>query len=252
MERKRLSMGVMGADLGQISMDDLMGGGVPQGSIVLLSGQCGTGKTLMSLQYLMEGAIKGERCMYLSFDQIRQDIVDQAAGIGLDLESQEVSGNMILRLFDATQDSPTLVKKEIENLLKTFNPQRVVIDSLSMYAIMMSVVENIKALISYDIKTKSAMIDKEVVTRLSIIRLFRMLKESNATCVLSSECMDDASFAVTDKVARFCADGVIFLESSDDEECSYFHIQEMRYTRHSHGTFKMIITPNGLKVGGEL
>ena len=49
-------------------LDQLLSGGYPKGKSILIAGEPGTGKTLLSLQYLMEGAKKGEKGIYVSID----------------------------------------------------------------------------------------------------------------------------------------------------------------------------------------
>lgn len=51
---------------GIAGVDELIGGGLPKGRSILLSGEPGTGKTLFSLQYLLEGAKRGESVIYVT------------------------------------------------------------------------------------------------------------------------------------------------------------------------------------------
>ncbi len=54
---------------GLTGLDKLMGGGFPKGTAVLLSGGPGAGKTLFGLNFLVDGAEKGEKCYYLSISE---------------------------------------------------------------------------------------------------------------------------------------------------------------------------------------
>ena len=80
MEIKRLKTGVEG-------LDELIGGGIPEGSIVLVSGTPGTGKTILGMQFLCEGAKRGEMGILVSFEQEREDLVRQASMFGWDLDA---------------------------------------------------------------------------------------------------------------------------------------------------------------------
>ncbi len=55
--------------------DKVISGGFPENSVVLLSGGPGTGKTLFSLKFLLEGAIKGERCCYITLSEDRKELL---------------------------------------------------------------------------------------------------------------------------------------------------------------------------------
>jgi|GEM_PF-2113531 len=250
--RKRVSSGIGAFMQNCPSLDELMGGGVPQGSIVLLSGNSGSGKTLMALQFLLHGSNMGERGVYFSFDENRQDILDQAKGIGLDLAGPENDGSLILRVFKPPHDGAAMVAREMDETLKSYKPERIVVDSLSMYSLIMQVQENIRTLIGHDVKDTTVQLDKELVTRFSVIKLFHLIKESGATAFVTSERMDDPSFSIPDKVARFVADGVVYLDVSEDDDCSLIRVHEMRHTLHSHKTFNLMMTEDGMKVGGEI
>ncbi|MDG6221099.1 MAG: ATPase domain-containing protein, partial [Candidatus Thermoplasmatota archaeon] len=47
-------------------LDSILNGGIPRGNTVLLTGSCGTGKTTMSLEFLVHGALAGENCLFVS------------------------------------------------------------------------------------------------------------------------------------------------------------------------------------------
>ena len=75
----RVSTGVAG-------LDKLLDGGIPEQSVVLLSGSAGVGKTIFSLQFLADGVKRKESCLFLTFEQSERKIYDQASRFGLDFE----------------------------------------------------------------------------------------------------------------------------------------------------------------------
>ena len=72
---------------GAEGIDALIGGGFPEGSVVLVAGTPGTGKTILGIQYLVEGVKKKEMGILISFEQEKSDIIRQAACFGWDLEA---------------------------------------------------------------------------------------------------------------------------------------------------------------------
>jgi circadian clock protein KaiC len=62
-------------------LDKLLGGGFPEKTVILLSGGPGTGKTLFGLNFLLEGARKGEKCCYVSLNESREEMVRACKGI---------------------------------------------------------------------------------------------------------------------------------------------------------------------------
>jgi len=62
-------------------LDSMLDGGFPDKTSILLSGGAGTGKTLVALNFLIEGAVLGEKCCYVSLNESREDILRACDGI---------------------------------------------------------------------------------------------------------------------------------------------------------------------------
>ena len=118
---------------GMPELDALMAGGPRRGSLTLLAGAMGTGKTLACLQYIAEGARRGEKGLLVSFRETQQQLVDKAAFFGLDLASMVADGRVTLfrrAPVDLDLDRVTWeVLREVERIA----PQRLVIDSISEF-----------------------------------------------------------------------------------------------------------------------
>ncbi|RLJ10056.1 MAG: hypothetical protein DRP15_01370, partial [Candidatus Aenigmatarchaeota archaeon] len=56
-------------------LDEILGGGFPSKTTILLSGGPGTGKTLFGLNFIVEGAKKGERCCYVSLSENKEELL---------------------------------------------------------------------------------------------------------------------------------------------------------------------------------
>jgi KaiC/GvpD/RAD55 family RecA-like ATPase len=65
---------VMRVSTGVPKLDSLLGGGFPENSVVMVTGGTGTGKTILSLQFLWDGLQRGEPCVYLSLEEDAEDI----------------------------------------------------------------------------------------------------------------------------------------------------------------------------------
>ncbi len=112
-------------------LDAMCGGGFFRDSIILLSGPTGTGKTLVTTEFLAGGDASGERCLLFAFEESREQLVRNATGWGVDFARMEAEGK--LRIVCAYPESAALkdhlisMKREIEE----FRPERVAVDSLS-------------------------------------------------------------------------------------------------------------------------
>jgi circadian clock protein KaiC len=71
---------------GIAGLDQLIEGGFPKGRSILITGEPGTGKTIFSLQFLVEGLRRGEKGIYVAADEGPADILEQAASLGWDFE----------------------------------------------------------------------------------------------------------------------------------------------------------------------
>jgi circadian clock protein KaiC len=253
METRRVKSGVPGLPGGHQSLDDILGGGFPEGSVVVVSGDNGSGKTVMALQYAVHGAMRGERSIYFSFDQRRSDLVGQAACFGWDVERLEAEGNLILQTFNVVSDSLTEIQKEILRQIENYQPKRVAIDSITMYALVMEIVESIGVLVGMGLEHKNVEFSKELLVRLALLKLFGVLKTFNSTTLVASEAAGDNYGMNSDKVAQFLGDGVIRLEPSrgGGDYFGYLQVKEMRRTKHSRGTYEIHMTNEGIMLGAQ-
>ncbi|MFA6048496.1 MAG: ATPase domain-containing protein [Candidatus Micrarchaeia archaeon] len=78
--------------LGVPGLDALIGGSIFEGSTGILNGTSGTGKTLLGLHFLMEGAKNNETGLYVSFEEGESQLLRNAAILGWDFESLKKSG----------------------------------------------------------------------------------------------------------------------------------------------------------------
>lgn len=112
-------------------LDVMCGGGFFRDSVILVSGATGTGKTLLTTEFLSGGAEAGERSLLFAFEESHDQLFRNALSWGVDFEAMEADGRLKLICVypEATtlEDHLIFIKKEIE----AFNPNRVAFDSLS-------------------------------------------------------------------------------------------------------------------------
>jgi circadian clock protein KaiC len=122
----RVSTGVPG-------LDEMTRGGYFLGSTTLMVGITGSGKSVMALQYIAEGARRGERGVMLTLDEPRAQVLRNATTIGIDLKPW-IDQGLVQLVYDRPQeiqiDRHFL---QLEKIVKEFRPRRAVIDSLSTY-----------------------------------------------------------------------------------------------------------------------
>lgn len=118
------------APLGLPELDAMMHGGPLAGSISILAGALGTGKTLTGLQFILEGARRGEKGLILGFRETPRQLIDKARGFGLDLQSAVDAGTVAI-LYRAPIDlSIDEITWDLRQAIERRRPTRLVIDSL--------------------------------------------------------------------------------------------------------------------------
>lgn len=121
---KRLSMGVP-------ELDEMLGGGVPEGDSLLIAGSSGTGKSLLATQFIAAGLREGQPGIIAVFEERPEEYAQRADNFGLNLNSALRDGNLkviYLRPLDLSVDE-TL--QEIIDSVKATGAKRLVIDSLA-------------------------------------------------------------------------------------------------------------------------
>jgi circadian clock protein KaiC len=122
----RITTGVEG-------LDGLLNGGYYVGSTTLVVGISGTGKSVMGLQFIAEGARRGERSLMVTLDEPMAHVIRNAATIGIDLPAEIERG--MVRLWSESPQEMEIDEHfaQLEGMIETFQPQRVLIDSMSSY-----------------------------------------------------------------------------------------------------------------------
>ncbi|MCW4012357.1 MAG: AAA family ATPase [Candidatus Bathyarchaeota archaeon] len=72
-------------------LDEMLGGGIPEKSIILLCGGPGSGKTIMTLQYMMRAVSRGEPVVYVSLEESMEKKTKNALAFGWDLVDAEAN-----------------------------------------------------------------------------------------------------------------------------------------------------------------
>lgn len=125
-KRQRLGTGVAG-------LDELLGGGIEQGSSTLLLGPAGSGKSVLTLQFVKATLDRGEKAAMFIFDEELGLLFDRAKPLGYDLQAWQASGKLSILQLDAAETSPGEFAHRVRTSVEQANAKTVVIDSLNGY-----------------------------------------------------------------------------------------------------------------------
>jgi circadian clock protein KaiC len=114
-------------------LDELVNGGYFVASTTLVVGISGAGKSVMALQFVAEGARRGERSLMITLDEPPAQVLRNAHSIGIDLQSAIDKGLVHLWYEPPQEFEIDRHFAQIEAIVEGFKPQRAVIDSLSTY-----------------------------------------------------------------------------------------------------------------------
>lgn len=114
-------------------LDALLGGGVEQGSSTLVMGPAGTGKSLLTVQFAISAAARGEKAALFIFDEELGLLIDRCKLIGIDLVALCESGNLFIEQVDAAELSPGEFTDRVRTKIHRHGVKTVVVDGLNGY-----------------------------------------------------------------------------------------------------------------------
>lgn len=116
---------------GNLALDQMCGGGFFRDSIILVSGATGTGKTLISTEFIAGGVENDERCLLFAYEESREQLFRNAIGWGRDFEQMEREGKLkVICDYPETAGLEDHLLK-MRKMIETYRPNRVAVDSLS-------------------------------------------------------------------------------------------------------------------------
>jgi len=121
------------AQSGIAELDSLVGGGLDYGTSTLIIGPSGCGKSTIAMQYTAEAMKRGEKALFVSFDETERIFHSRAQGLGWDFEEPQRQGNFIFRQVDPAELSPGELAGAVAGAVEEQGCSVVVLDSLTGY-----------------------------------------------------------------------------------------------------------------------
>jgi len=111
-------------------LDELLGSSLSPRSMVVVAGHPGSGKTTLASTICYSNALRGHRCLYISFQEDREKLFNNMKKLGIDLEKQEKQ-NMLLFLRIPTARDIDGVVKTVSEVIDSYSPKVIVVDSIN-------------------------------------------------------------------------------------------------------------------------
>lgn len=218
--------------------DDISHGGLPRGRTTLVSGTSGTGKTLLTIQFIYNGIVHfDEPAVFVTFEESPTDIIQNAWSFGWDLQKLIDQGKLFI--LDASPDPEghdvtgefdlSALIERIQYAILKYQAQRIGIDSVT--AIFQQ----------YDAAT---------VVRREIFRLTARLKKLGVTTVMTTERLEEYGAVARFGVEEFVSDNVVLVRNvlEGERRRRSLEILKLRGTTHMKGEYPFTITNDGINI----
>jgi circadian clock protein KaiC len=228
--------GIQKVSTGIEGLDEITGGGFPQGRPVLICGSAGCGKTLFGIQFLVKGILENnEPGVFVSFEETATDLTNNVASLGFDLDKLTSEGKFRI-------DHIQIERAEIEetgeyDLEGLFIRLNYAIDAIGAKRVVLDTLE-----------TLFSGMQNEGLLRAEIRRLFRWLKEKGLTTVITGE--RGVNTLTRQGLEEYVSDCVILLDFRVVEQIATRRLRIVKYRGSTHGTneYPFLIDENGISV----
>lgn len=210
--------------------DALVKGGLKAYSTNIIIGASGTGKSIFSTQFLVEGMKRGEHCLYVTFEEKKEQFYENMKSFGWDLEKYEKKGH-----FTFLEYTPIKVKTmleegggAIESVILKNKTSRIVIDSITSFMLLF---------------------ENELEKREATLSLFNMIKRWSCTSLITFEGETKGSDKA-EKAIEFESDAIIsiYFARGKVERERYIEVIKMRGTDHSMKLYPLKLGKKGIVI----
>ncbi|GAB3892628.1 circadian clock protein KaiC [Larkinella knui] len=221
---------------GIIGLDEITRGGLPKDRPTLICGSAGCGKTLFSIEFIVNGALSfGEPGVFMSFEEKAEELALNVASLGYDL--RKLQTDKLIRV-----DHVHIERSEIEetgeyDLDGLFIRLGHAIDSIGAKRVVLDTIENLF----------SGLIDQSIL-RAELRRLFEWLKEKKVTAIITAERGEGT--LTRHGLEEYISDCVILLDHRVANQISTRLLRIVKYRGSVHGTneYPFLINEEGISV----
>ncbi|NTV27569.1 MAG: circadian clock protein KaiC [Methanothrix sp.] len=232
---------IISADLkksptGISGLDEITNGGLPKGRTTLIAGGAGSGKTLISMQFLAQGALKyDEPGVFMAFEESASDLAKNFISLGIDLE--DLTSQKKLLIDYVYIDSSEIEETGEYDLEGLFIRLGSAIDSIGAKRVVLDTIEVL-----------FAGFKNYAILRSELRRLFRWLKTRGVTAIVTGERGDNTLTRFG--LEEYVADCVILLDNRMEKQIATRRLRIVKYRGSKHGTneYPFLIEEDGISV----
>jgi len=217
-------------------LDEITGGGLPAGRPTLICGSAGCGKTLLSLEFLVRGAVEfGENGVILAFEETAEELSQNVRSLGFDLDQLIEDGKIVVDYVHV--DRGEIDETGEYDLEALFIRLADAIDQVGAKRVVLDTIESLFAGLSND-----------AILRSELRRLFRWLKERGVTAIITGERGEKS--LTRQGLEEYVSDCVILLDHRVSGQLSTRRLRVVKYRGSTHGTneYPFLIDEFGISV----
>jgi circadian clock protein KaiC len=215
---------------GNSKLDELLEGGFPKRSLILLAGGPGAGKTILSAKFIYEGAINGEPGVYVCFAENKETFMRSMEAFGMDFRTlMEENRVAVMDLSVGTEIDIQRCLDQVLEKVTSMRAKRLVIDSIT---------------------AMSVGLQSELDKRHLVHLLYNLIHKSGCTTVMITD-MPWGSDRIGGGLEEFIADGIILMRSYFNGEGSlqrHLQVLKMRGVSHTKKTHEYVISSDGIEI----
>ncbi|HEX2851915.1 MAG TPA: ATPase domain-containing protein [Opitutaceae bacterium] len=217
-------------------LDEILGGGLPRNRLYLVQGHPGVGKSTLALQFLLDGVKRGERVLYITLSETREELESVAFAHGWDIsplnlfemvaKDEQLHTEADTTFFHPSEVELNRTTKTLLDEIERCNPSRVVFDSLSEMRMLA---------------------DTPLRYRRQILQLKQFLAGKKCTVLF----LDDLTSGIHDLQVESIVHGVVTLTRSSPSYGAarrQVHVQKMRGVKFSEGLHDSVVQTGGVVV----
>ena len=215
---------------GIIGFDDMCGGGLLCGTSTLISGGSGTGKTLIGLQFIIEGAKKGESGVIVSFEEDEGQLKANAESVGYDLGKYLESGMLKIFHTNSSELDANAHTLQLKSIIEEIDAKRVLIDGIYGF---------------------QPALETKIELREHIHLLADFLKSKNITTIFTNEQTElSGKLTIAGNGTSYVMDTIILLRYVEikSELRKAISVLKMRGSKHDKEIRELEIGDNGVEV----
>jgi len=242
---ERVSSGVKG-------LDEILEGGFPKARTILIVGSPGSGKTILALQFLRAGALKGERSIYVTFDERPEQVKENMSGFSWDLDRLEGEGKIMF--VDATPFRRMKAVSTSEHEGRAGILVQDALPEITLRALVETVrrlaeEEDVTRLVVDPITSLSVRYQSPIKRRRAMLMLFDALSSTGATCIVTSE-LRTSMLTRKFQLEEYLSQGVVLMRTGIHEGIVVraVQVEKMRGIAHDTQLRPYTIGQNGVEV----